>query len=544
MNQFSRRSTMGLLGGAMTAVGASGRKPVDAAPPAAAMRALSGYGIDVRAYGAVADNKTDNASAFEAAIAAGVAAGRPIFVPAATSGYATSRSLKPVTGLIGEGRGSVIRALSAEAFAGGRPIVHIGWKRSDNPAVCTVPITGFRVVGAGIRPARRSSDPKVMGFEGNGILFDESAAFIHMVDVGVDSCRKGVVHATLNGHIGGTNVFCTNNWYNLYWDINTGDYRYIDGKFTGALLATYGCHGSRRSDADFGGIFGLTTIGCHGGFSPYLFYQEDGDGSVGLVGWTSINSSAEQIGNQVIRLGRTPKGTQRVSSGWFVVSPGHSWTVPGTPEHPAYAITGEAGIAEQLYAVDLDLVQGGPIEMHGIGWVGGRSGRHTRIANLLDWVADDNGIGGYEVTGGGAERLTYARAQRLRQSRTVDLHQLRAGMHEVARLDIPPSYDNTPGGELLWSLAYAARGAPAAALRFVVRVEGEGVSSPQPLTPQYLVGSVGNLNGHADIGIGRRDRQRGRHGIRLFVEIPEGSDIASLTGSVTMIVEQDTGIVG
>jgi hypothetical protein len=540
IDQFSRRSTLGLLGAAMAGAGPSGQPShVDAVTPA-----IGVHGLDVRAYGAVADDRTDNSPAFEAAIAAAIAAGRPIFIPAATKAYAVSRPIRPATGIIGEGRGSVVRALSAEAFRGGRAIVHIGWRRAENPALCTVPVHGFRVMGAGSRPARRSSDPQAIGFEGIGILFDETAAFIHMIDVGAEFCRKGIVHGTRNGHIGGTNVFCANNWYNLYWERNGGDYRYVDCVFTGALFATYGCHGSRRDDENVGGISSLTVIGCHGGFSPYLFFQEDGDGSVGLLGWTSINSSCEQIGNQVIRLGRTPKGGRRVSAGWFVVTPGHSWTIAGSAEHAAYAIDGEPAVPVQRYAIDVDLIQGAAVEIHGTGWVGGKSGCHTRIVDLLAWVADDNGIGGYEVTGGGAERLTYASAPRLRQPHRVESRNLRGGaVHEIARFDIPPYYDNTQGGELMWSLAYAARVPRSIGLRFIVQIDGKGTIAAQVLTPQYLSGEVGNLNGRADIGIGRRDPKRG-HGVRLLVEIPNGVEIAALTGSLALVIGQDTGIVG
>jgi len=538
MDQINRRSAVGLLGVAVTGTGPSTGHANNA--PDASFQ-VARRGIDVRAHGAVADDRTDNAAAFDAAIAAGAASGRPIFIPAATKGYGTSRPLRPVTGIIGEGRGSTIRALSTFR---GEAIVHVGWKRAENPALCTVPVTGFRVIGGATRPSKRSADASAIGFAAAGILFDENAAFIHMIDVGAEFCRKGIVHGTRNGHIGGTSVFAANNWYNLYWERNGGDYRYVDCVFTGALFATYGCHGSRRDDENVGGISGLTTIGCHGGFSPYLFHQEDGDGTVGLVGWTSINSSAEQIGNQVIRLGRTTPGSRRVSAGWFVVAPGHSWTTPGSAEHAAYAIAGSEA-PEQRYAVEIDLAQGPPIEMHGTGWLVGRSGRHTRIGDLLAWVSDDDGIGGYEVTGGGAERLTYARAPRLRQSSAINLRQLRGGTtHEIARFDVPPSYDNTAGGEITWSLAYAAQGQRSIALRLVAQVEGEGSIAPQPLVPQYLAPGEGNLSGRADIGIGRRDRRRGQHRVRLLASIPAGVDVAWLTGSLALVVEQDTGVVG
>jgi hypothetical protein len=226
------------------------------------------------------------------------------------------------------------------------------------------------------------------------------------------------------------------------------------------------------------------------------------------------------------------------------VTPGHSWTIAGSAEHAAYAIDGEPAVPVQRYAIDVDLIQGAAVEIHGTGWVGAKSGCHTRIVDLLAWVADDNGIGGYEVTGGGAERLTYASAPRLRQPHRVESRNLRGGaVHEIARFDIPPYYDNTQGGELMWSLAYAARVPRSIGLRFIVQIDGKGTIAAQVLTPQYLSGEVGNLNGRADIGIGRRDPKRG-HGVRLLVEIPNGVEIAALTGSLALVIGQDTGIVG
>lgn len=394
--------------------------------------------INVVDFGAKPDDVTDNATAFDRAIERGLATGKPLLIPPSRGTFATSRPLRALTGLIGMGRQSCIKALSPTAFADGAAIVHIGWTRAENPEPCRVSVRGFRVLGAAQRHNRRSGNRASAGFAGTGLLYDEMAGPIHAFEVEVSHCRKGIVHANATGHLGGTALNVSNCWYNLYWERNTGDYRYYDSVFTGALFATYGAHGTNRIDGtDPGGIGGLLLSGCHGGFSPYGFFLEDGDGTVGLVGLTLQNSSFEQIGNAVIHTGRQTSGGQRVSCNWDVTTPGHSWTdrARDAPAYDAYTIVDDPLHPIQDVAVSLDLVQGGPLFLRGDCWTAGRSGYHTRIRNLLEWIEDSRGSGGYDIEKQGAERI-------LSPPRTFSARQampprLAAPISRIARFDLP-----------------------------------------------------------------------------------------------------------
>ena len=364
--------------------------------------------VNVVDYGARADDTTDNAAAFDRAVERGLALGKPLLIPPSRGAFATSRPLRPLTGLIGMGRQSCIKAISRASFAAGQPIVHIGWTRAENGESCRVPIQDVRILGAAHRTERRTANRAAMQFAGSGLFYDEMTGPTHAFGVEVSHCHKGIVHANATGHIGGTALNVSNCWYNLYWERNTGDYRYYDCVFTGALFATYGCHGSNRIDGvDPGGISGLLLSGCHSGFAPYGFYQEDGDGTVGLVGLTLQNASFEQIGNAVVRTGRQTSGGQRVSCSWDVTTPGHTWTdrARDAAAYDMYTIVGDADHPIQDVAVSLDLVQGGPLFFRGNCWEPGRGGYHTRIRNLLEWIEDSRGSAGYDIEQQGCERV-------------------------------------------------------------------------------------------------------------------------------------------
>lgn len=364
--------------------------------------------VNVVDHGARADDTTDNAAAFDRAVERGLALGKPLLIPPSRGAFATSRPLRPLTGLFGMGRQSCIKAIGPTPFTAGQPIVHVGWTRAENSAPCRVPIQNVRILGAAHRTERRTANRAAMQFEGTGLFYDEMTGPTHAFGVEVSHCHKGIVHANATGHIGGTALNVSNCWYNLYWERNTGDYRYYDSVFTGALFASYGCHGSNRIDGvDPGGISGLLLSGCHGGFAPYGFYQEDGDGTVGLVGLTLQNASFEQIGNAVIRTGRQTSGGQRVSCNWDVTTPGHIWTdrARDAVAYDMYTIVDDPDHPIQDVAVALDLVQGGPLFLRGNCWEPGRSGYHTRIRNLLEWIEDSRGSAGYDIQQQGRERV-------------------------------------------------------------------------------------------------------------------------------------------
>ena len=446
MTPIDRRVALALLAAGQSAlVGAqSGQRLSLSAPPLGKGNEarLRDKTVNVVDYGARADDTTDNAAAFDRAVERGLALGKPLLIPPSRGAFATSRPLRPLTGLIGMGRQSCIKAISRAPFAAGQPIVHIGWTRAENGEPCRVPIQDVRILGAAHRTERRTANRAAIQFAGSGLFYDEMTGPTHAFGVEVSHCLKGIVHANATGHIGGTALNVSNCWYNLYWERNTGDYRYYDCVFTGALFATYGCHGSNRIDGvDPGGISGLLLSGCHGGFAPYGFYQEDGDGTVGLVGLTLQNASFEQIGNAVVRTGRQTSGGQRVSCSWDVTTPGHTWTdrARDAAAYDMYTIVGDADHPIQEVAVSLDLVQGGPLFLRGNCWESGRSGYHTRIRNLLEWIEDSRGSAGYDIQQQGRERV-------LSPPRRFATHQampprLSGPVTRIARFDCPAWID-------------------------------------------------------------------------------------------------------
>ena len=446
MTPIDRRVALALLAAGQSAlVGAqSGQRLSLSAPPLGKGNEarLRDKTVNVVDYGARADDTTDNAAAFDRAVERGLALGKPLLIPPSRGAFATSRPLRPLTGLIGMGRQSCIKAISRAPFAAGQPIVHIGWTRAENGEPCRVPIQDVRILGAAHRTERRTANRAAIQFAGSGLFYDEMTGPTHAFGVEVSHCLKGIVHANATGHIGGTALNVSNCWYNLYWERNTGDYRYYDCVFTGALFATYGCHGSNRIDGvDPGGISGLLLSGCHGGFAPYGFYQEDGDGTVGLVGLTLQNASFEQIGNAVVRTGRQTSGGQRVSCSWDVTTPGHTWTdrARDAAAYDMYTIVGDADHPIQDVAVSLDLVQGGPLFLRGNCWEPGRGGYHTRIRNLLEWIEDSRGSAGYDIQQQGRERV-------LSPPRRFAAHQampprLSGPVTRIARFDCPAWID-------------------------------------------------------------------------------------------------------
>ena len=540
-DELNRRATLTGLTGLATLVSASAPAGRPAPPVAPLSRDEM---VSVTDFGAVADGKTDNVAAFERAIDRGVALGRPILIPGARGSYGISRTVHPLTGIVGHGPSSVIQALSPTGFSDGSALVRIGWTQREDATPCTVPVQHFTVRGAATRTPRRHFDPATIGFAGTGILYDETTIRIHAIGVGAHFCRKGIVHGNDSGHLGGTGIHCHNNWYNLYWERNSGDFRYFDCDFTGAQFAGYGCHGSNKGFTAPGGITGLTLVGCHAGFAPFGFFQEDGDGTVGLATLVTISSSFEQIGNQAIRLGTPGKGQHRFSRDWTMIAIGHSWSTPGGAEHDAYAIQDDPRAPQQTYAVDCDAMQGPPITIIGTGWTPGRSGYHTRIGDLLAWVRDANGIGGYDIPGQGRERLVYDSAPSLRMAADV----VRTGQHgadwTLAGFELPPSYDNTPWATVAWTLAYENRGTRPVAVR-IGAVATNGDPNERRSPPQWCQPGRGNLSGTVQVGAGRRDRARNRHHVDIRCR-PEGDGGAALTleGSVTLTVAQDTGVVG
>lgn len=529
---------------------------------AAVIRTLDDWlkdgGLNVRDFGAKGIG-TDDTVALKAtaAEAAGLEANGlkvPVLLPHGRFGTRDTIQIK--SGLIGLSmQSSHIISLSAGDFALDQPIVRLGWLQSDRQEPCTVPFRDFRVIGSGNRAERRSADPTTMGFAGIGILYDEQAYGIHAYSVQVSLCRKGISHKNRFGHLGGTNVIVDNCWYNMWWEYATGDFRYYDCIFTGAQFATYGCHGSNRVPVTSpGGINGLLLSGCHGGFAPHLFYQEDGDGGQGLSGITLINSSAEQIGNQLVRLGNRTAGQRRVSSGWDIAKLAHTWTDPAKDidSYNSYTIQGNADYPIHDYAITgLDLVQGFPLDFRGDCLTAGTSGYAAQVNDALAFIKDETGMDKWLITGQGADRLIYTGKpshQETKPATNLPLSgTLSPGTTEVTFFDVPKAIDGTTTGMIEFaSIDFNNMTGAAQSLQLRVAVNGGG---EQVLAQLYV--PVGRSKQPVKVGVnlGRRDRVANLH--RVSVRLYHGSNAAvaitlnddNVPGMVVFTAAQNKGIV-
>jgi len=445
--------------------------------------------VNVRKCGAVGDGVTDDTAAFQAAIALAILSNVPIYVPAGL--YVISQMLQLLTGMVGEGAWCTKLMVSASSLSywngfvpndtvNNLALVRIGGKVADSAAINSAPFRGFGIVGLATRTATRSSNPATCNFLGNGILFDENCGFIHLVDVTVNFFYKGIVHNNNAGHLGGTNLQVSNCWYNLYWERNTGDYRYFDCVFTGALFATYGSHGtSKIAGVSPGGIGALLLMGCHGGFSPYGFYQEDGNGTLGLLGLTLINSSFEQIGNKVARLGAQTSGQLRVSGAISIHFAGHTWTNNGldASAYQAYTITGDSNNPIQDYAIsEIQLLQGGPLQTSLQGLLAGTSGYVAKIDNALDFICDFRGQYLYQVVTQGKERnVGHGRGYE------IDLLVNSPAVASdntmlLGSFDIPQTFDGAARGKI--SMHHLMHNTSAAAANLQVLLFFNGVQQP------------------------------------------------------------------
>jgi hypothetical protein len=525
---------------------------------AAIVRSLDDWlkdgGFNVRDFGAKGDGITNDTAALKAAADEAYGAETanvkvPVLLPRGV--YPTDQTLRIRSGLIGMGMStSVIKAASASAFVADQPIVRVAWTPAERDEPCTVALRDFRILGAGSRTAERKGDPATMGFAGNGLLYDEEAFGIHATGVQVSLCRKGIVHGNLFGHLGGTNVIVDNCWFNLWWELATGDFRYYDSIFTGALFATYGCHGSlRRAVVSPGGINGLLLSGCHGGFAPYLFYQEDGNGGQGLNGITMINSSAEQVGNRLIRLGGRTTSQRRVSTGWDILNIAHTWTDPAQDNiaYNSYTIKGDAAHPIQDYAIqELDLVQGHSLTFRGDGLKAGKSGYAAKVTDALAFIRDETGLEKWQITGQGAERLVYTAKAGHEDRVSVQNLPLSSstGTTEVASFQVPVAFENVPRASISFgSIDINNKTGSAQTVQLRVSVNA---AAEQVLAKIYAPAGISKQAVDVDFALGKRDRINNKHVVSVRLSHGSGPINASLnddglSGQIIFKVGQTNG---
>ena len=211
-----------------------------------------------------------------------------------------------------------------------------------------------------------------------------------------------------------------------------------------------------------------------------------------MVGLTLQNASFEQIGNTVIRSGRQTSGKQRVSCNWDVTTPGHIWTdrARDPVAYDMYTIVDDSEHPIQDVAVSLDLVQGGPLFLRGNCWEPGRSGYHTRIRNLLEWIEDSRGSMGYDIQQQGRERVLAP--PRAFSSHKAMPSQLTGTVTQVARFDCPAWIDGA--GRATIELSGSVDNNTGRPVRLQVRIVGEAGGPPQVIGLLTLMAGPGDYN--------------------------------------------------
>lgn len=494
--------------------------------------------VNVRLFGARGNRIVDDSDAIEAAIVVAVALRWPIYLP--SGNYLVSRRLFPKTGVVGDGSSSTfLEVLDPSGFSDGRAILHIGYPSStSNEPLLRVAVRGFAIRGGGIRPARRSADPATMLTNATGIFFDEMCHSITASDIDVQFCLRGLDFGGRFGHLYAKNVTLSNNWFGAWWSANTGDYCIDDNSNLGGnLFASIGLSGVTKGDGvHLGGAFGLTLRRSHGGFGPYVIWQEAGNGTIGLSGFTADDFKFENVGNCAIYL---KGGTTKISGNWRLNDIGHSWVdLSLADEVASYVIQGDANHPIQRRAVVLDDVRGAPvIVQNGDSFRPGTSadagGIAVEIGNLYSWLHDLNSLRPYKVNGDGVDRLVFTGQPSYEVQTGVGAVQLAGAggaLKELAVLQAPLAYANTRKVRVEVNLAYDNTGDATAAVFKVTTNAGE-----QNLGPvQYLAAGKGNirLTGEVDLGMPNDALPTGaQFPVKLAISGALGASLTAVTTS-------------
>jgi hypothetical protein len=138
--------------------------------------------VNVRDFGAMGDGVTDDAVAFQAAIAAAQTRSSPVYVPASPTAYLLGATLTlDGVSMVGEGAGSTLKL----ALSSGSALQLMG----NGPR-----LSGLRLLGPGVTsPPSGPADVDLSGVSLNGItvLSGTEAAILHGVEL--VACHKGLV---------------------------------------------------------------------------------------------------------------------------------------------------------------------------------------------------------------------------------------------------------------------------------------------------------------------------------------------------------------
>lgn len=503
---------------------------------AGAWRRQPGQGmLNVKLFGARGNGLIDDTLAIQAAIAAGVAIGWPVYVPSGS--YVISDRLRPNSGIVGDGPTSTtLKVIDVSKFADGRAMLHFSYPLgvATEPQLHT-PCTGFSLRGGGIRPAQRSANPASIMTNVTGIFFDEMCHSITATNVDIQFCMRGIDFGGRFGHLYATSITLSNNWFGAYFSADTGDYC-IDGNSNigGNQFASIGISGSTQNDGvHIGGVFGLTLRRSHGGFGPYVIYQEGGTSTIGLSGFTCDDFKFENVGNRAIYLSG---GTTKITGNWRMNDIGHSWVnLALADEVASYVIQNDANHPIQDYAVVVDDIQGAPvIFQNGASFVQGTSGYSWSIKNLFAWLHDCNSKERYKVTGDGGDRLIFTGQPTYEAQTGIGSVQFAGGggaVKELAVLQVPHNYANTQRVGVNVSMSVNNTGPDPIAVLFKVTTNA-GEQNFGPV--QYVRPGKSNLvlTGRAELGMPNYSLPAGaRFPVKIGVTGFAGADASLLYAS-------------
>lgn len=302
----------------------------------------------------------DITRAFDAVVAASYATQSTIYVP---QGHVCVSHQETVVGLLrGDGQyASFLAPCSTSSIPAGQAIIRLGYRLDEigrNPGWTGSPhgdLRDIQIKGLGTFPlghlTGRTSD--LGAYQGDCVHVDDLNNNTFIENASIGGCLKGVNIDTGGGHVSIRNSTVVGSFDNVYISNDTGDYKFIDDDFAGALMASIATEAVDPPKTS--GIVGATFLHSHMGFAPYGFRIESGKGGGGLAGVTFIDSPFEDVGNECIHIGRnTGLNGFRTSSGVYFRNSGCAFDTADT----TYQIRGNVDYPVQDFAMVWDFVGG------------------------------------------------------------------------------------------------------------------------------------------------------------------------------------------